>query len=104
MQIKCDYCGSMIEEQNSTCPNCGATLDGVNRFAGGQPRTIEGLKAWYIAHNLPPEEVTRFFIDKNITEPKAFGIYRDSTGDFVVYKNKSDGPQSAIRVQTRPMR
>lgn len=47
---------------------------------------------------LPPEEVTRFFIGKNITEPKAFGIYRDSTGDFVVYKNKSDG-QRAIRYQ-----
>ncbi|MBO5325988.1 MAG: zinc ribbon domain-containing protein, partial [Lachnospiraceae bacterium] len=98
MQIKCDYCGSMIEEQNSTCPNCGATLDGVNRFAGGQPRTIEELKAWYVAHNLPPEEVTRFFIGKNVTEPKAFGIYRDSTGDFVVYKNKSDG-QRAVRYQ-----
>lgn len=98
MQIKCDYCGSMIEEQNSTCPNCGATLDGVNRFAGGQPRTIEELKAWYVAHNLPPEEVTRFFIGKNITEPKAFGIYQDSTGDFVVYKNKSDG-QRAVRYQ-----
>ena len=53
MQIKCDYCGSMIEEQNSTCPNCGATLDGVNRFAGGQPRTIEELKAWYQMSGLP---------------------------------------------------
>ena len=98
MQIKCDYCGSMIDEQNNTCPNCGAALDGVNRFAGEQPRTIEELKAWYTAHNLPPEEVTRFFIGKNITEPKAFGIYQDSTGDFVVYKNKSDG-QRAVRYQ-----
>ncbi len=43
----------MIEERNNTCPNCGAVLDGVNRFAGEQPRTIEELKAWYTAHNCP---------------------------------------------------
>lgn len=98
MRIKCDYCGSMIEEQNAVCPNCGATLDGVNRFAGGQPRTIEELKQWYIARKLPPEEVTRFFIGKDIREARAFGIYQDAAGDFVVYKNKSNG-QRAVRYQ-----
>lgn len=98
MRIKCDYCGSMIEEQNDVCPNCGATLDGVNRFAGGQPRTIEELKQWYIARKLPPEEVTRFFIGKDIREARAFGIYQDAAGDFVVYKNKANG-QRAVRYQ-----
>ena len=57
------------------------------------PRTIEELRAWYAARKLPPEEVTRFFIGKDVKEPRAFGIYRD--GDcFVVYKNKDDGSRA----------
>lgn len=98
MQVKCDYCGSMVDEKSTSCPNCGAALNGVNRFAGGQPRTIEELKAWYVSRNLPSEEVTRFFIGKDVREPRAFGIYQNALGDFVVYKNKSDG-QRAIRYQ-----
>lgn len=96
MKIKCDYCGNMTDERNSFCPSCGASLNGVKRFANGQPQTIEQLKEWYIKHNLPPEEVTRFFIGKNVKEPRAFGIYRDSNGDYVVYKNKSTG-ERAVR-------
>ena len=98
MRVKCEFCGAMIEEANDRCPNCGAPLSGVNRTSSGQPKTIEELKAWYTAHHLPPEEITRFFIGKNISEPKAFGIYRDGNGDFVVYKNKSTG-ERAIRYQ-----
>ncbi|MBP5677978.1 MAG: zinc ribbon domain-containing protein [Bacteroidales bacterium] len=98
MNIKCDFCGSMIDERSEHCPHCGAPLSGVNRTASEQPKTIEELQAWYTAHNLPPEEITRFFIGKNITEPKAFGIYKTETGDCVVYKNKSDGVR-AVRYQ-----
>ena len=96
MKIQCNYCGAMIDETADKCPNCGAPLSGANRTSNEQPKTIEELKAWYTAHHLPPEEVTRFFIGKNITEAKAFGIYRDSNGDFVVYKNKASG-ERAIR-------
>ena len=57
------------------------------------PRTIDELRAWYAAHHLPPEDVTRFFIGKDVKEPRAFGVYRD--GDrFVVYKNKDDGSRA----------
>ena len=98
MKIKCNYCGAMIDETGKFCPQCGAPLSGANRVADEQPKTIEALQAWYIAHHLPPEEITRFFIGKNITEPKAFGIYQNSTGDFVVFKNKSTG-ERAIRYQ-----
>ena len=98
MQIKCNYCGSMIEENLESCPHCGAPLSGVNRTAAGQPNTIEELKAWYTSHHLPPENITRFFIGKDIKEPKAFGIYKTETGDFVVYKNKANG-ERAIRYQ-----
>lgn len=88
----------MVDERSKSCPKCGAPISGVNRFAHEQPKTIEELKDWYIARNLPPEEITRFFIGKNITEPKAFGIYKTETGDCVVYKNKASG-ERAIRYQ-----
>ena len=96
MQVKCNYCGALIEETSETCPKCGAPLSGSHRTAKEQPKTIAELQEWYVAHHLPPEEITRFFIGKNITETKAFGIYRDGNGDFVVYKNKSTG-ERAIR-------
>ena len=98
MKIKCNFCGSMIDETVESCPHCGAPLSGANRTASEQPKTIEELKAWYEARHLPPEEITRFFIGKNITEPKAFGIYKNEVGDCVVYKNKSTG-ERAIRYQ-----
>ena len=98
MKIKCNFCGSMIEETVESCPHCGAPLSGANRTASEQPKTIEELKEWYVSHHLPPEEVTRFFIGKNITEPKAFGIYKNDVGDVVVYKNKSTG-ERAVRYQ-----
>ncbi|NEX02658.1 hypothetical protein SAMN04487829_2120 [Pseudobutyrivibrio sp. NOR37] len=94
MKIKCDYCGQMIDEGLDRCPNCGASISAVNRMASGEPKTIEELKQWYVAHNLPPEETTRFFIGKDIKEPKAFGIYKNSKGDFVVYKNKASGERT----------
>ena len=61
------------------------------------PRTIAELQAWYTAHNLPPEDVTRFFIGKDVRVPRAFGIYEDG-GRFVVYKNKADG-RRAVRYE-----
>lgn len=96
MKVKCDFCDTMVDESNQTCPNCGAPLNGVNRMASGEPKTIEELQQWYVAHHLPPENVTRFFIGKDIKEPRAFGIYRDSSGDFIVYKNKNTG-ERAVR-------
>ena len=96
MKIKCDYCGGMVDEKSTSCPHCGAMLSGVNRMADGTPKTIEELKKWYTDHNLPPEDVTRFFIGKDMGCAKAFGIYRDSAGDFVVYKNKANG-ERAVR-------
>lgn len=98
MKIKCNYCNAVIDETEKCCPNCGAPLSGANRTSDEQPKTIEELQAWYVAHHLPPENITRFFIGKDIREPKAFGIYKNETGDFVVYKNKSTG-ERAIRYQ-----
>ncbi len=98
MKVKCDYCGQMVDETLPTCPNCGGTLSTSNRVSGGQPKTIEELKAWYEDHHLPPEDITRFYIGKDIKHPKAFGIYKNSNGDFVVYKNKANG-ERAVRYE-----
>ncbi len=93
MKIKCDYCGSFIDDTDQTCPNCGAVNEHVMRSADGIPKTIDELKAFCQSKNLPLEEM-RFFIGVNYTEPKAFGIYQDDDGNFIVYKNKGDGTRS----------
>ena len=99
MKIKCEYCESMFDDTLENCPACGAPNKNVRRSTPDQPTTIDGLLQWYAAMGLPPEEVTRFFIGKNITEPKAFGIYKDErSGKFIVYKNKADGSR-AVRYE-----
>ena len=95
--VRCEYCGGYIDETKQTCPHCGATNTAYMRMAHDTPRTITELQSWYRARNLPPETTTRFFIGKNVTEPKAFGIY-EIDGVFVVYKNKANGDR-AIRYQ-----
>ena len=57
MKVKCEYCGQQIDESQKICPNCGAPMPTANRVAGGQPKTIEELKQWYIDHKLPPEKM-----------------------------------------------
>lgn len=97
MQIKCEYCGSMIEETADKCPFCGATNNAVKRTTDKTPKTIAELQQWYQDRHLPPYETTRFFIGINYKKRKAFGIYQD--GDqFIVYKNKANG-ERAIRYQ-----
>ncbi len=98
MKVKCDYCQQLVDETEKSCPNCGAPMPTANRTAIEQPKTIAELQQWYKERNLPPENVTRFFIGKDVREARAFGIYKNSNGDFVVYKNKADGSR-AIRYQ-----
>ena len=99
MKIKCDYCGNFISDTDEKCPNCLAPNEHLKRIGNEVPQTIEDLKKWYIEHNLPPEETTRFFIGKNIQEPRAFGIYKeDKTGNYIVYKNKNSGDR-AVRYE-----
>lgn len=95
MKNKCDFCDGYITELDEVCPHCGATNKGYRRESTETPRTIEQLQQWYVDHNLPPKEVTRFFIGENYTGARAFGIYQDGER-FIVYKNKDDGSR-AIR-------
>ncbi len=93
MKIKCEYCGTYYSDINTNCPSCGAPNVGTHRTGNGVPRTIAELKAFCSRYNVPLEKM-RFFIGEDYRGPKAFGIFRDSDGDYVVYKNKSDGSRS----------
>lgn len=93
MEIKCEYCGSFISENDEVCNKCGAVNAGFKRATDGTPRTIEELQAWYKSRNLPPKETTRFFIGENYQGARAFGIYEEN-GEFIVYKNKDDGSRA----------
>ena len=99
MKIKCDYCGSFINDFDEKCPNCGAVNSHLVRNANQAPKTIEELKQWYIDRKLPDENTTRFFIGKDYKGARAFGIYKDEASEnFVVYKNKADGSR-AVRYE-----
>jgi len=99
MEIKCEYCGTMIDDALPECPNCGAPNTQMKRFSDKTPRTIAELEQWYKDRNLPPYEKTRFFIGKNYKGKRAFGIYEEN-GEFIVYKNKDDGSR-AVRYRGR---
>ena len=98
MLIKCSYCDNFINDTEENCPHCGAPNEGVKRTAGGVPHTIEELKAFVASNNIPVDKFC-FHIGDNYQGPKAFGIYKDEvTGNFVVYKNKTDGSR-AVRYE-----
>ena len=58
-------------------------------------RTIEDLLNAADKYQMPLEKM-RFFINQDCKEPSCFGLYQAEDGDFVVYKNKSNG-QRAVR-------
>lgn len=93
MKVKCDYCGSFINDTDEVCPNCGGVNSHLMRSADGIPKTIEELKKFCQDKNLPLEKM-RFYIGVDFKEPKAFGIFKDDDGNFVVYKNKGDGTRA----------
>ncbi len=93
MKVKCDYCGSYFEDTKAMCPYCAASNNYIRRTTEDIPGTIEELK-YYCDQNGFISEKTRFFIDEDYEGAKAFGIYRNASGECVVYKNKSDGSRS----------
>lgn len=96
MEIKCEYCGNLIDDSLPNCLHCGAPNNNMSRSASNIPKTIEELQNFCVQKHIDLERL-HFHIGEDYREPKAFGIYHDeSTGDFVVYKNKADGTR-AIR-------
>lgn len=93
---KCEYCGGLILSSDKTCPTCGsANLLYVEDAPSVilTPHTLKELKEYCAERNMPLHRM-RFFIGENYQKPKAFGIFQNSAGEFVVYKNKADGSRS----------
>ncbi len=93
---KCEYCGGLVLSSDKTCPSCGATNLHYVEDAPSvvlTPHTIEELKEYCAERNMPLQRM-RFFIGENYQKPKAFGIYQNAAGEFIVYKNKADGSRS----------
>lgn len=97
MKVKCEYCGNYIDDTAESCSKCGAANAHLRRTNDETPRTIAALKAWCEERGLTAEK-TRFFVGEDYKQPKAFGIFQNGSGEFVVYKNKANG-QRAIRYQ-----
>lgn len=55
--------------------------------------SYEELKQLFEDFHIDSEKL-RFYIDGDYTEPKAFVIYKDDFGEYVVYKMKADGSRA----------
>ena len=100
----CESCGAEIGAGSFFCQNCGAPVPQSGAAVQAEstpyesrrvttPRTIAELEAFCDRHELPLAKM-RFFIGLDYPGAKAFGIYRDGDGNFVVYKNKADGSRA----------
>lgn len=103
MSNKCPFCGESVPSGEEFCPNCGTRLSEKQPESAQEarvyqkPRTIEQLKEFCREKGMPLYTM-RFFIGEDYRQPRAFGIFRNENGEFVVYKNKDDGTR-AIRYQ-----
>lgn len=88
--LRCAHCGEPLSKRDKVCPRCGAEVK-----TDTTPKTIYELRQ-YCARRRMPLAAMRFFLGEDCKEARAFGIYQDDDGDFVVYKNKADGTR-AIR-------
>ena len=110
----CPACGAPVSPGDGFCGRCGALIPRNEAVAASAaqavesapapeterlsrrvqtPRTIDELTAFCERHQLPLAKM-RFFIGLDYPGAKAYGIYRDRNGDFVVYKNKADGSRA----------
>ena len=117
-EVKCYFCGEKYSYLLDSCPNCGAenrgnivqesedegstntttetdlsnTYDASEYDATKVPKTIQQMKEWVYANNIPVAQM-HVYIGALYKGPKAFGIYKDADGQITVYKNKANGKQ-----------
>ena len=96
-ELKCTYCGCTYNVLIPTCPHCGAPNDVFLQREKGVPKTLVQLKRYCEERQLDTKRL-RFFIDENCEEPKAYGLFRDERGNFVVYKNHSEGSRKVYYI------
>lgn len=107
----CPACGAPVSPGEEFCSYCGALIPhNVASAAAVQaapapaeqprakrgvetPRTVDELLAFCERHQLPLAKM-RFFIGLDYPGARAYGIFQDKNGDFVVYKNKADGSRA----------
>ena len=96
----CSFCGAMIPRNEALGAQSAAAQavqsapeEPREKRRVTQPRSIEELLAFCERHELPLAKM-RFFICLDYPGAKAYGIYRDEDGAFVVYKNKADGSRA----------
>ena len=100
----CSYCGALVPRNQAAAQTAGEASAQAVRYAPAPeearekrrvqtPRTIDELTAFCERHQLPLAKM-RFFIGLDYPGAKAYGIYRDRDGQFVVYKNKADGSRA----------
>ena len=97
----CSFCGALIPRNEAVGKTEQASAAAVQpapeapreRRRVQTPRTIDELTAFCERHQLPLAKM-RFFIGLDYPGAKAYGIFKDRNGDFVVYKNKADGSRA----------
>ena len=98
----CSFCGALIPrnkavgqtEQAAAAVQAAPAPEAAREKRRVQtPQTIEELLAFCQRHELPLSKM-RFFIGLDYPGAKAYGIFKDKNGDFVVYKNKADGSRA----------
>ena len=99
----CSFCGALIprnkavgqtEQASAAAVQAAPAAEGVREKRRVQtPQTVEELLAFCERHELPLSKM-RFFIGLDYPGAKAYGIFKDKNGDFVVYKNKADGSRA----------
>lgn len=89
----CAFCGNKLKEKELYCPKCGtfdqSLTDEENRFSVIDPVTLDELEVYCREHLIPHQQIG-FFVNEDILEPFANGIYADE-GHFIVYENLPNG-------------
>ncbi|MBR0208335.1 MAG: zinc ribbon domain-containing protein [Oscillospiraceae bacterium] len=94
----CSYCGALVPHNEAAAAQTAQAVQSApeperEKRRVQTPRTIEELQAFCERHELPLAKM-RFFIGLDYPGAKAYGIFKDKNGDFVVYKNKADGSRA----------
>ena len=99
----CGFCGALIPRNKAVGQTEQASAAAVQAAPAPEaarekrrvqtPQTVEELLAFCERHELPLSKM-RFFIGLDYPGAKAYGIFKDKNGDFVVYKNKADGSRA----------